>query len=318
MISRLILHVGLPKTGSSSLQRWLDQNRANLRQQGINYPETGRETVDPKHQFIVTGLLTNGLHRFQDVIAENRCPTLLLSAEGLTNHLYDFDPEALSRFRELTCDWPVDIVAVVRERDAWVKSYYKQAVTNPPSDKYDYATALDLSTFSKLPRVQRLCAHEKLRADLATSFAARHVLVLKYEQDYLGGICDFVEIGSRDKLGELPRANLSLSDDLVELVRQVNAMGLEKDARGSLLAAFQICMESDHIGLKHFYNTTLDNCETHINARAAVEALRPNTRVQQMLVEKLRHRLQSDACTRRRTASTDSQWVPRWCSSFFR
>ena len=36
-----ILHIGLPKTGSTSLQRALSDNRESLRRHGVIYPKTG-------------------------------------------------------------------------------------------------------------------------------------------------------------------------------------------------------------------------------------------------------------------------------------
>jgi hypothetical protein len=37
--ARLILHIGAPKTGSSAVQRYCCEHAADLRRQGLHYPE---------------------------------------------------------------------------------------------------------------------------------------------------------------------------------------------------------------------------------------------------------------------------------------
>ncbi|MCB8837171.1 hypothetical protein, partial [Aurantimonas sp. VKM B-3413] len=60
---RLVLHVGLPKTGTSALQLWCSSHSEELLKQGIRYPTPSSQTQMPKHQFMVTDLQTGDLTR---------------------------------------------------------------------------------------------------------------------------------------------------------------------------------------------------------------------------------------------------------------
>ena len=52
---RLIVHAGTSKTGTSTLQFYLNRNRAALLQAGILYPLEGtQELRAPKHQWMVS------------------------------------------------------------------------------------------------------------------------------------------------------------------------------------------------------------------------------------------------------------------------
>ena len=47
---KMFLHIGLPKTGSTSLQFWAFAHRKALAQQGIFYPEPLMKADSPKHE----------------------------------------------------------------------------------------------------------------------------------------------------------------------------------------------------------------------------------------------------------------------------
>ena len=101
---RLILHIGAPRTGTSSIQSMLRQNRANLLQQGVLYPETLQRVFvaamapawpsDAQQRRIgITGLraiqglrrsLAKTLHR---EVNEHRPETIIISAEQLFDRL---------------------------------------------------------------------------------------------------------------------------------------------------------------------------------------------------------------------------------------
>jgi len=249
---RLVLHVGLPKTGSSALQAWCNKARESLSRRGVTYPKPSDKLIDPKHQFLVPALKLNDLCELRNCLAENDTETLILSTEGLTNHLYDFQSEALAAFREAVSHYDVFVYMVVRERNAWTKSYYKQAIINPPVAEYHYATPLSYAEFSKLPRVVRLTDHAALRSDVARAYGAHKVVVANYEEDWMKIFLDLLNIGAVQETFRLPEENRSVSDDLVEIIRQVNAMRLPPESRAGVLATIQACFQTSHNVLKSY------------------------------------------------------------------
>jgi hypothetical protein len=249
---RLILHVGLPKTGSTALQSWCYKRRENLSQRGITYPESDNNLIAPKHQFMVSALMRNDMAELRAHLVRNETETLVLSTEGLTNHFYDFPSAALKAFREAVSLYNVFVFMVVRNKGAWTKSYYKQAVINPPIVEYNYATPLSYSEFSQLSRVQRLAEHSKLRTDIATAFAAHEVIVANYEEDWMETFLDCLGIADMHEFTRLEKKNISVSDDLVEIIRQINAMGLPSEKRAGILAAIANCFQTKHGVLKSY------------------------------------------------------------------
>ena len=60
----LLLHVGTPKTGTTSLQFALHKSHDLLLRCGILYPDVELHPAPPKHQWIASQLLANERHMF--------------------------------------------------------------------------------------------------------------------------------------------------------------------------------------------------------------------------------------------------------------
>ena len=74
---KLIIHAGTPKTGTTSLQTYLDKRQRKLRGKGILYPhnlEESQNPTAPKHQWfeknLVTTHLENFLENFKNIISK--------------------------------------------------------------------------------------------------------------------------------------------------------------------------------------------------------------------------------------------------------
>ena len=278
---KLILHVGLPKTGTSALQAWCAANRQSLLSRGINYPDTGHPHEN-KHQFLVAELLRERQEKLRTVLAAHDQGLLLLSAEGLTNHLYDFTANALDLFRRATADFHTTIFMVTRETNRWSRSYYKQALLNPPSRQYHYATPLRYEEFCNLDRIRKLADVSTLERDVETAYGASEVSVARYENDWMGAFLRLLGIEDDHGLTKLPQVHRSISDDMAELVRQVNAMQLANSDRAAFLGVMQASMKTDHIGLMQWYKPSMSRTNTMILSR-----LSASTPGQSELIERL-------------------------------
>ncbi len=236
---RLILHVGMPKTGSSSLQRWSDRNRQKLLENGIDYPEIGN-WLDPKHQELVGDLFraeTSSLERFID---RRVADTLLLSTEGLTNHLYDYSPVALASFRKVVAGLRVHVVLVHREPRAWIQSQYKQALTNPTKPAYGYGTSMVLSDFAQLHRNKRLTKIESLIEDVGAAYGAAEVTASRFEEDWFSDVLACLNLNLEYfSMPMADKVNVSISDDMAELIRQLNGLRLDEAQRILILGFFR-------------------------------------------------------------------------------
>jgi len=254
-MKRLLIHVGLPKTGTTAMQRWCYTHRSELESSGVFYPEQIADPVNPNHHFLVSGLSRNELDRDLPAVLAHEAQTVYLSAEGLSILVDNFPPDALSRFRELCAGRTVEVLVFFRNPEDWIVSYWKQYLVNPqdgPSrDRWVVpgtaagaprsrdVGALTLSEFSLQPRVQELLDRTATMDRLGSAFGAQSVIEAQYEEGWanvLGPILG-IQIGGE---AQARRARVSMSDELADLVRRINGLGLSVDLRNRLLAALAL------------------------------------------------------------------------------
>lgn len=264
MRRRLVMHVGLPKTGTTALQRWCDGNREWLRERGIDYPDRTHHPLDPKHQFVVQDLLTGNLDRFVTELDRSPCTTVLLSSEGLTNHLFDVAEAASDEFRRATHDWNVEVVVMFREAASWAKSLWKQHLVNPagsgprtvalwrrelgesmgelaaqggvapPAERsmplVPGATTLTSDEFAALARIRFLQDRGLVAAAVRRLYGASRVVEGDFEEGWPAVLGGALGIELPDDSGA-ERCRVSVSDELAELLRRVNGLDLPPDLR---------------------------------------------------------------------------------------
>ncbi len=134
---KLILHVGTPKTGTTSVQVYLDKKQRKLRLQGILYPTRFHNPNAPRHQWFERNLVSSNfeslLENFVDILnhVEEHTHTILLSSEGIYNHWWDFPEESKALLLELNNLFDVEVWAWFREPLVFAESFYKQCLRNP-------------------------------------------------------------------------------------------------------------------------------------------------------------------------------------------
>jgi len=134
----LILHAGTPKTATTTLQFFLDEESCNLLEQNILYPKKYSNTHAPKHQWLVT-LLKNGDFKtlfsyLEEIILEAKnkdVRTIFLSTEGIFNHWWDFSNEAKEVLRIIAVYCNVKLYITFRSPKSFLESFYKQNLKNP-------------------------------------------------------------------------------------------------------------------------------------------------------------------------------------------
>ena len=135
---RLILHAGTPKTGTTSLQWYLDRQRVALAEEGVWYPpSSNQQGKEPKHQRLVSVLMGANEAAFVEYIEEvlrdmpASTHTVILATEGIYNHWRDYPPRAKSLLRHLADLFDFEICVWFREPVAFATSLYTQYLTNP-------------------------------------------------------------------------------------------------------------------------------------------------------------------------------------------
>jgi hypothetical protein len=231
-VRRLVLHVGLPKTGTTTVQAWCSENRPWLANHGVSYPACSSDPKVQKHQFIVSALMTGALDPIREALSASDKGVVLLSAEGMTNHFCDFDPKALAEFRELIAPLTPDVLLVRRPTEQWLKSYYKQSLINPRNPPYYYGTSLAISEFSALDRVRRLLNVDKLAEDLSAAFGAKSITIADHDRDWVRRLFDLIGL-TEAPTPEFPRMNESMPDRIVPLIQYLNCLTISNERRAT-------------------------------------------------------------------------------------
>lgn len=171
-IERLILHIGTYKTGTSSVQRFLDERRSELQAAGICYPQvgTGRSGTAPGHHDVALvagegkGAVGPALQRLAtemlEEFAASGCRTLILSAEDFSGVYY---PGAvLTAFPAKS----VEIYVSLRPQHEILSPLYYTAVamrigTLSPQEYLDKTLAPFLDYYAMLSRWRSVAAQAK-------------------------------------------------------------------------------------------------------------------------------------------------------------
>lgn len=168
-----IVHIGLPKTGSTSLQTALFENRETLLRRGVVYPETGLSRSPArkcKHGKLLrvlkriacrekNGEITNWFERFHAETAG--AEICILSNEQFGNLDAFPNPEIITSLlpRERT-----RVVMYVREPVAYVSSLYQQQVraTRITMSLREFADSYRLPYFAVAERWSRVIGRENV------------------------------------------------------------------------------------------------------------------------------------------------------------
>ena len=230
---RLILHAGTPKTGTKSLQFYLDRNREALKQKGILYPSEG--TVERgilRHQWLVLTLRSANLSEMRRCMArigaeaQPNTHTIILSTEGIYNHWWDY-PEASKEFlRDLCQDFDTSLWIWFREPVEFFSRYYLQSMKNPRvSEIPAYGRDQSVSDMLKLPWVANHLRYRRLLADFARVFGDDAVYAFPHSKDIVADVCGLLDMLRLDF--SAPRENATaLTASGLDILRIVNRFSL--------------------------------------------------------------------------------------------
>ena len=251
MIQRLFLHAGLPKTGSTSMQRWFLENRNAMRACGCDYP-TIPALHNYKQGYVVSELRgRRDLPSIREALSIVDTPDALLSNEGISNHFHDFPDETLALFRDLTQDVQVVIIMFRRDPEAWLRSYHRQAVLNPRNNASElWGTHQSSEDIRDHYRVRRLVDTSALATRLTEGFGADACHVLDFDAD--DAFDQMLRNIGLDALAHipLPRINEAIPVWAIEMMRYINAETDENSVRRAWKALLYHFLDSNHTVLR--------------------------------------------------------------------
>lgn len=184
---RLVLHIGMHKTGSTSLQRFFVRNRWLLRVLGIDYPDArgpdGRHL--PKHNDLflaishekdkqgaphpILGGSAARIRALEDKLQPGKIT--VISAEGLSGQNKAF----AKAFAPLAKVADVRVVCYLRRQDDWINSFYKQMVLSR-----EVRETHTFEEFLNMPRTRRHLDYSTMLRWWADAFGTENIRVLIY------------------------------------------------------------------------------------------------------------------------------------------
>jgi len=241
---KLIIHVGTPKTGTTSLQTYLEKRQRKLRGKGIIYPhnlEKIQNPTAPKHQWFEKNLVTTNLEsfleNFKNIISQVKkdTHTIILSSEGIYNYWWDFPDESKDILSELSKLFDIDVWVWFREPLVFIESYYKQCIRNPQvANNSCYGKDLSFAEMLNIDWFSQHLNYQGFVSECQILFGKNNVSVFKYEGDVVQEVIQKLGLATPHD-NPTPRENKSLNCASIELLRTINHYDIKAKDKALLM-----------------------------------------------------------------------------------
>ena len=233
---KLIIHAGTPKTGTTSLQTYLDKKQRKLRGLGILYPhnlDKSHSPTAPKHQWFEKNLVTthveNFLENFKNIISQvkNDTHTIILSSEGIYNYWWDFPEHSKALLAELNTLFEIEVWVWFREPLSFIESYYKQCIRNPQvASNPCYGKDLAFADMLAIPWFSQHLNYQGFVTECQNLLGENKVVAFKYQGDVVQQVVQLLGLATPHD-NPTPRQNNSLNSASIKILRSINHYNLK-------------------------------------------------------------------------------------------
>lgn len=303
MKKRLILHAGLPRTGTTTIQNFLHQNRSVLMEQGIWYPRFdsaryvhatgGTDSLRTKsilanlstgefHEILATaiGQAAKNAQRFgftvdpsiwQDFLedfANSAYHTAIISFEGFGSHPQGHN---LEPFKDVLSNFHFEGIIYHRDYENWAISLFEQNIRGKVRYKQDFEKFIEgrnIATYPFAKRAELLMTNLLLNQLHVRSFeqASRNDALLEDFFHALG----FHDLWAAIAPPKQPRRNASLLPSQSLVLQQLNRWNVSDDSFVEIRQAFtRLAMRTR---FDDPYSLVSDVTRARLEALAAAEA----------------------------------------------
>jgi hypothetical protein len=237
-MKRLLLHAGIHRTGTTTVQRSFHVNRVQLAEHGILYPGYPSTPGDSNQNRFAWDLWDFGpesrrmVHEWIEQLASARAHTVVLSAEDFCR-LQEFD--FLDEFRPY---FAIEAVFYLRRQDHWINSWYNQHVKWPFEPAIARATPLEF--LSRLGEFHWLNYYDMLGPWMkALGRRNVHLRVLEsgQVQDPVADMFDLCGVDFVLERQIADRTNESVPVEHLEVLRRLGTLRYTPKVRRSIVEA---------------------------------------------------------------------------------
>lgn len=232
-MKKLFLHIGPPKTGTSTIQDFLYHNRDNLRNSGYFYPQTGISKTIPAFssaQHNLAWLITNsemvdptlgGWKEAHEEIEKANLDNVIISSE-----YFRFANKKQIGILELALkSYEVKIIVYLRRQDLRLESTYTQRVKNG-------RCTIDILSFAEKQKNE--LDYYKLLASWKQAFGINNIIVRPLEKTQIPNICydilKVVGIANYANFSEVENKNIKPGRKAIEVLKFANKVYENKPA----------------------------------------------------------------------------------------
>lgn len=226
----LYLHIGLGKTGTSSLQAFFARNVSQLSRHGIWYPATGRNELNA-HHYLSTAARPGGgtgfdtdvdwgtyLEQLRQELSTRSEENILISSEVFSGIMIW---RLLAALKGLFAE--IRVIAYLRRQDILIASNYNQWVkTENLRLKFDEMRLLPFD-FEKMLEPWQLLLNDHDGEIIARPYEPSGLLNGSIIDDFMDAVFN-IEIDERFLLAGEARSNTRLSLDALEFKRLANEL----------------------------------------------------------------------------------------------
>lgn len=249
----LVLHAGTPKTGTTSLQFFLKINEELLNKQGYLFTSYSTITYDPKHQWLVNGMLDANedfiVEHFRTIFLKLNpdTHTIILTAEGIYNHWRDYSNAGKNIIKVIGDFFNLKIILFLREPVSFIESLYLQMLKNPQMELvWCYGRNISLTSMLKNDWFKNQLNYLGFIDDVVDWYGAGSLILFKYEKSLtIQYFCDLFNI--KNFIEYNIEENLRLNYFTVMSIRLINLCKLNSKEK------LRIVNMSKFLGERFFY-----------------------------------------------------------------
>ncbi len=260
MNMRIVIHCGLPKTGTTAIQDWLADHPKLLTSKGILYPTEFPSPSERFHRFLSTELRTqSGMVQTRRVITQARhdgVKTLIFSIEGITAHLDKIRDDMAKELREIIGDDPVELVVCVRPYKSWATSLYRQCVITVPQNMVDpsnlerqYGCTLTLDEFLARSEIQKIADKDSIHIRMKELFPAASITFVDHGPQLVETFLSIVHVSISELEVNEQLRNTAIPDVYIEILMKLNSCSSSPMVQRYARAAINQNLQHDHVHL---------------------------------------------------------------------